>query len=94
MIVVYWTHRGSTSVFVWYKCFIYSNIVFIFFLFINVYDRTISEAKGEVGYPLNRFKPPSNILYYRPVRCGASDLVICVWLFWCKFLYCFHFLCV
>ena len=35
---------------------------------------------------------PSGILYYLPFQGGTSESVLCVCLFWCQFLYCFHLL--
>ena len=52
--------------------------IFHFFLFINVYDYSaISEVDGEVGHPLNRFKPPPPpIIVYITDR---SKVVILIW---------------
>ena len=62
---------------------LYIQTYFNFFLFINVFDRVISEAEGKVGYPLNRFKPPSNIFILltiprRYFRFGSLCLLVLV----------------
>ena len=50
---------------------------------------TQTEAEGEVNW----FNPPRNILLLT-FQGGISNLVLCVCLFWCQFLYCLHLLCV
>ena len=51
-----------------------------------------SKAGGEVGYPLNRFKPPI-VLNYWPCQCGTSDVDLYVPCFGVSFFTVSPFVC-
>ena len=56
-----------------------------------------TETRGEVGAVKSILSPP--VIFYitdlsKAFQGNTSDLVLCVCLFWCQFLYYFHLLCV
>ena len=54
---------------------------------------TPAEAESARLGPLNRFKPPSNLILLTVPRRYVWRLSLCC-LFWYQFLYCFHLMCV
>ena len=51
----------------------------------------IQELRARLGSRLTGLNP-QEIFNILPFQGGTSDLALCVCLFWCQFLYCFHLL--